>query len=123
MRNLSKKKQFAFKSIYTLLPKEKSNYLIIYKQLHSISQNIYIIKKVSNISVYLNNHKKNKILLFKYYILKNVDSFDFSSIKEYKKNIHEYQIDDIKTLYSLIDQSCDGESFEPVLNTRFNPCM
>lgn len=65
----SKQKPYATKSIYMNIPKFKANYLMIYKQLHTISKNKYIIKNVNNLYSYLNNHKKSKILLFKYYIL------------------------------------------------------
>ena len=119
------KKPYAIKSIYKKIPKGKNNYLIIYKELHTIRENFYYIKTVNNLNSFLYNNKKRKPLLFRYYVLHHDETFKFSILDHCRHRFGDYlyEIDNIERVYPLITENIECDSIQPELNMRLNPSI
>ena len=120
MSKKSERKPYYTKSIYDNLPKDKNLYIIVYKTLLNIdAEDEFFIHTVKNIYKYISNHKKDKIILLRYYPIINA-SFDMSILQKFALSRNMFATDDIQLIYDILETKLGNQGFEPELNRGKN---
>jgi hypothetical protein len=116
------KQPYYTKSLYKHLPKDRTTYVVVYKNLLIIdAEDEYFIQTVTNIYKYISNHKKEKIILLKYYPIAT-SSFDISILHNFscKSSTNLFLIEDIQRIYDILQNKIGNEGYEPELNRGKN---
>ena len=122
MYKKSEKKPYYTKSIYEHLPKDKNPYVIVYKNLLIIdADDEFFIQTVTNVYKYISNHKKDKIILLKYYPISDA-IFDESILDSFcsDTSTNLFVTDDIQKIYNILEVNLGNPGSEPKLNRRKN---
>ena len=110
------------KSMYEHLPKDKNPYVIVYKKLSIIdAYDEFFIQTVTNVYKYISNHKKDKIILLKYYPISDA-IFDESILDSFcsDTSTNLFVTDDIQKIYNLLEVNLGNAGSEPKLNRGKN---
>jgi hypothetical protein len=112
------KEPYSKKPLYCIpYSSSKYYYIVILKKINLLYNNIYIVKKIKNLYSYLSKNNKENLILIKYY---EIENFDMSLLNDYKKDKCIFKIDDIETLYSVIEQKYGVVGKYPSLNLNSN---